>query len=176
MKIAMFGTTLYAGVISSLLAESGHQVFICNDLQDHTALFNLRDQDVVRALEKQYQSGFLSYCNFAALPLDIDAYFFSFNPTQEAEALDVVQKLKMRTIIHPKLMINASTFGLNGTEKLKAVLTKDHWVYFPDIIQEVGDPDSRVTIKIKTEREDARRCFGAAAAFGGLNPQRAPAT
>ena len=94
MKIAMFGTTLYAGVISSLLAESGHQVFICNDLQDHTALFNLRDQDVVRALEKQYQSGFLSYCNFAALPLDIDAYFFSFNPTQEAEALDVVQKLK----------------------------------------------------------------------------------
>lgn len=136
MKIAMFGTTLYAGVISSLLAESGHQVFICNDLQDHTALFNLRDQDVVRALEKQYQSGFLSYCNFAALPLDIDAYFFSFNPTQEAEALDVVQKLKMRTIIHPKLMINASTFGLNGTEKLKAVLTDDHWVYFPDIIQE----------------------------------------
>lgn len=136
MKIAMFGTTLYAGVISSLLAESGHQVFICNDLQDHTALFNLRDQDVVRALEKQHQSGFLSYCNFATLPLDIDAYFFSFNPTQEAEALDVVQKLKMRTIIHPKLMINASTFGLNGTEKLKAVLTKDHWVYFPDIIQE----------------------------------------
>lgn len=136
MKIAMFGTTLYAGVISSLLAESGHQVFICNDLQDHTALFNLRDQDVVRALKKQYQSGFLSYCNFAALPLDIDAYFFSFNPTQEAEALDVVQKLKMRTIIHPKLMINASTFGLNGTEKLKAVLTDDHWVYFPDIIQE----------------------------------------
>lgn len=136
MKIAMFGTTLYAGVISSLLAESGHQVFICNDLQDHTALFNLRDQDVVRALEKQYQSGFLSYCNFAALPLDIDAYFFSFNPTQEAEALDVIQKLKMRTIIHPKLMINASTFGLNGTEKLKAVLTKDHWFYFPDIIQE----------------------------------------
>ena len=136
MKIAMFGTTLYAGVISSLLAESGHQVFICNDLQDHTALFNLRDQDVVRALEKQHQSGFLSYCNFAALPLDIDAYFFSFNPTQEAEALDVVQKLKMRTIIHPKLMINASTFGLNGTEKLKAVLTDDHWVYFPDIIQE----------------------------------------
>jgi UDPglucose 6-dehydrogenase len=67
MKIAMFGTTLYAGVISSLLAESGHQVFICNDLQDHTALFNLRDQDVVRSLEKQHKSGFLSYCDFAAL-------------------------------------------------------------------------------------------------------------
>lgn len=136
MKIAMFGTTLYAGVISSLLAESGHQVFICNDLQDHTALFNLRDQDVVRSLEKQHKSGFLSYCDFAALPLDIDAYFFSFNPAQEGEALGVAKQLKMRTIIHPKLMINASTFGLNGTEKLKAVLTDDHWVYFPDIIQE----------------------------------------
>ena len=136
MKIAMFGTTLYAGVISSLLAESGHQVFICNDLQDHTALFNLRDQDVVRSLKKQHKSGFLSYCDFAALPLDIDAYFFSFNPAQEGEALGVAKQLKMRTIIHPKLMINASTFGLNGTEKLKAVLTDDHWVYFPDIIQE----------------------------------------
>ena len=136
MKIAMFGTTLYAGVISSLLAESGHQVFICNDLQDHTALFNLRDQDVVRSLEKQHKNGFLSYCDFAALPLDIDAYFFSFNPAQEGEALGVAKQLKMRTIIHPKLMINASTFGLNGTEKLKAVLTDDHWVYFPDIIQE----------------------------------------
>ena len=136
MKIAMFGTTLYAGVISSLLAESGHQVFICNDLQDHTALFNLRDQDVVRSLEKQHKNGFLSYCDFAALPLDIDAYFFSFNPAQEGEAVGVAKQLKMRTIIHPKLMINASTFGLNGTEKLKAILTDDHWVYFPDIIQE----------------------------------------
>ena len=136
MKIAMFGTTLYAGVISSLLAESGHQVFICNDLQDHTALFNLRDQDVVRSLEKQHKSGFLSYCDFAALPLDIDAYFFSFNPAQEGEALGVAKQLQMRTIIHPKLMINASTFGLNGTEKLKAVLAEDYWVYFPDIIQE----------------------------------------
>jgi UDPglucose 6-dehydrogenase len=62
----MFGTTLYAGVISSLLAESGHQVFICNDLQDHTALFNLRDQDVV-VFRETAQSGFLSYCDFAAL-------------------------------------------------------------------------------------------------------------
>jgi UDPglucose 6-dehydrogenase len=60
---------------------------------------------------------------------------FSFNPAQEGRHLVLLQ-LKMRTIIHPKLMINASTFGLNGTEKLKAVLTDDHWVYFPDIIQE----------------------------------------
>ena len=136
MKVAMFGTTLYAGVISALLAESGHQVFICNDLQDHTVLFSLRDQDVVQALEKQSKNGFLSYCDFSTLPLDIDAYFFSFNPAQEVEALNVVKKLKMRTIIHPKLMINASTFGLNGTEKLKAILPEDHWVYFPDTIQE----------------------------------------
>ena len=95
MKIAMFGTTLYAGVISALLAESGHQVFICNDLQDHTVLFSLRDQDVVEALEKQNKNGFLSYCDFSTLPLDIDAYFFSFNSAQEVEALNVVKKLKI---------------------------------------------------------------------------------
>jgi UDPglucose 6-dehydrogenase len=44
--------------------------------------------------------------------------------------------LKQRPIIHPKLMINASTFGLHGTEKLKQILSEDDWVYLPDTIQE----------------------------------------
>jgi UDPglucose 6-dehydrogenase len=33
-------------------------------------------------------------------------------------------------------MINGSTFGLEGTEKLKQILVTDHWAYLPDTIQE----------------------------------------
>src|SRR5690606_14570047 len=41
-----------------------------------------------------------------------------------------------RTVIHPKLMINASTLGLQGTSRLRQVLPDDDWIYLPDIIQE----------------------------------------
>lgn len=136
MKVAVFGTTLYAGVIASLLAECGHYVFVCDDLEDETTFFDITEQDVLIALAKHSQGNFLKYCDFSALPLDIDAYFFSFSPEQEHLALDVVNRLNQRTIIHPKLMINASTFGLNGTEKLESLLPQDDWVYFPDIVQE----------------------------------------
>ena len=37
---------------------------------------------------------------------------------------------------HPKLMINASTFGLHGTQRFQQLLPNDDWIYLPDIIQE----------------------------------------
>lgn len=136
MKIAVFGTTLYAGVITSLLADCGHYVFVCDDIEDETTFFDITEQDVVLALTKHSKSGFLKYCDFQSLPLDIDAYFFSFGHGEEHLALEVSKRLSEKTIIHPKLMINASTFGLNGTDKLKKLLPQDDWVYFPDIVQE----------------------------------------
>lgn len=136
MKIAIFGTTLYAGVIASLLAECGHYVFVCDDLEDESSFFDITEQDVLSTLAKHLQSGFLKYCDFQSLPLDIDIYFFSFSHGKEHLALDVLKHLSERTIIHPKLMVNASTFGLHGTEKLKQILPEDDWVYFPDIVQE----------------------------------------
>ncbi len=33
MKVAVFGQTLYSGVLSALLAECGHQVFWCELLK-----------------------------------------------------------------------------------------------------------------------------------------------
>lgn len=136
MKIAIFGTTLYAGVIASLLAECGHYVFVCDDLEDQSSFFDITEQDVLSTLAKHLQSGFLKYCDFQSLPLDIDTYFFSFSHGKEHQALDVLKHLSERIIIHPKLMVNASTFGLHGTEELKQILPEDDWVYFPDIVQE----------------------------------------
>ena len=85
MKIAIFGNTLYAGVMSVLLSESGHQVFWCSDTQNNqnNLQYAFHDENVNQLLEKQLKSGFLNYAALSELPLDIDGYVFSFNQTQE---------------------------------------------------------------------------------------------
>ncbi|HJP47287.1 MULTISPECIES: nucleotide sugar dehydrogenase [Acinetobacter] len=138
MKIAVFGNTLYAGVMSALLSESGHSVYWCSNTDDkeNTVQYSFHDENVSRLLDKQLNSGFLHYANFKHVPLDIDVYLFSFNQTQEQQVLVLLTELQQRPIIHPKLMVNASTFGLHSTEKFKRILPEDEWVYLPDIIQE----------------------------------------
>ena len=138
MKIAIFGNTLYAGVMSALLSESGHFVYWCSGLshERQTQYDLFHDESVSRLLDRQLSSGFLNYSDLDGVPLNIDAYLFSFNQTQEQQVFQLLQSLKQRPIIHPKLMINASTFGLHGTQKLKQILCDDDWVYLPDTIQE----------------------------------------
>lgn len=137
MKIAIFGTTLYAAVMASLLAECGHYIYVCSNIDDPQKKgFDVREREVIQSLEQHIKAGFLSYCDFQSLPLDIDAYIFSFNHVEKETALKVLDLINQRTIIHPKLMINASTFGLNGTEQLQARLPQDQWVYLPDMVQE----------------------------------------
>lgn len=164
MKVAVFGQTLYAGVFAGLMAESGHQVFWYDVLKKPTLeQAYTQDEAVKRLLEQQQANGFLKYCNFSHIPLDIDAYFFSFNPTEEIQAIEILKELKSRPIIHPKLMMNASTLGLHGTEKFARILSEDDWVYLPDSIQEgnalpsliqtkqliVGTSSERAQTKIK---------------------------
>ena len=148
MKVAVFGQTLYSGVLAALLAECGHQVFWCELLKKPTLeQAYTQDEAVKQLLDKQQQSGFLKYCTFNDIPLDIDAYLFSFNPTEEVQAIEILKELKQRSIIHPKLMINGSTLGLHGTEKFEKILNQDEWVYLPDIIQEGNVIQSLVQAK-----------------------------
>ncbi|MCY6413480.1 UDP binding domain-containing protein [Acinetobacter sp. VNH17] len=161
MKIAVFGSTLHAGVMSALLAERGNEVFWCvdhnyigNDKQ--IACVTYQEQDVNRLLLKQRQLGFLKDCCFSSIPLDIEAYFFCFSPTEFQVAEEITKYLSIRTIIHPRLMINGSTFGLHSTKKLSQNLPKDYWVYFPDMIQEGNALNSvlnvqHVIVGIETE-------------------------
>jgi UDPglucose 6-dehydrogenase len=65
-----------------------------------------------------------------------DHIFFSLSPAEEAQGIELLKELKQRPIIHPKLMINASTLGLHSTEKFQHILAQDEWVYLPDMIQE----------------------------------------
>lgn len=163
MKVAVFGQTLYAGVFAGLMAECGHQVFWCDVLKKTSEQAYTQDEAVKHLLEQQESKGFLKYCNFSDIPLDIDACFFSFLPTEEIQAIDILKELKFRPMIHPKLMMNASTLGLHGTEKFACILSEDDWVYLPDSIQEgnalasliqtkqliVGTSSERAQTKIK---------------------------
>lgn len=138
MKVAIFGNTLYAGVMSALLSESGHFVYWCSHINpnENGQQYSFHDENVSHLLKKQLSSGFLIYRDLDSIPLDIDAYLFSFNQTQKQQVFQLLASLKQRPIIHPKLMINASTFGLHGTEHFQQILSEDDWVYLPDTIQE----------------------------------------
>lgn len=160
MKIAVFGTTLHAGVMAALLAEYGNQIYWCTcvSCEEDISILSYQDQEVNNYLNKQRKAGFLKESAFSEIPLDIEVYLFCFSPTQIALALKTVEKLSERPIVHPRLMINGSTFGLHGTEKLKQHLPKDEWVYFPDVIQEGNAINSVLNVKhviVGVESRDA---------------------
>ena len=160
MKIAVFGTTLHAGVMAALLAEYGNQIYWCTcvSCEEDISILTYQDQEVNNYLNKQRKAGFLKESAFSEIPLDIEVYLFCFSPTQIELALKTVQKLSERPIVHPRLMINGSTFGLHGTEKLKQHLLKDEWVYFPDVIQEGNAINSVLNVKhviVGVESRDA---------------------
>ena len=137
MKIAVFGKTLYSGVMSALLAECGHDVYWCNIFSSSDAEnYHFQDESVTQLLEQQRQEERLKFCEFSELPLTVDAYIFSFSPAEESLAFELLTQLQHRPIIHPKLMINASTLGLNGTDRFSRILPDDQWIYLPDTIQE----------------------------------------
>lgn len=78
MKVAIFGNTLYAGVMSALLSESGHFVYWCSHVQTEQSGVQhaFQDETVSRLLEQQLRSGFLHYVDFADVPIDSEVYFF----------------------------------------------------------------------------------------------------
>lgn len=149
MKIAVFGTTLHAGVMAALLAEYGNQIYWCTSVtcEENISILSYQDQEVNHYLNKQRKAGFLTESPFSQIPLDIEVYLFCFSPTQIDLALKTVEKLSERPIVHPRLMVNGSTFGLHGTEKLKQHLPKDEWIYFPDVIQEGNAINSVLNVK-----------------------------
>ncbi|MFJ0396985.1 nucleotide sugar dehydrogenase [Acinetobacter pittii] len=160
MKIAVFGTTLHAGVMAALLAEYGNQIYWCTcvSCEEDISVLSYQDQEVNNYLNKQRKAGFLKESTFSEIPLDTEVYLFCFSPTQIELALKTVEKLSERPIVHPRLMINGSTFGLHGTEKLKQHLPKDEWVYFPDVIQEGNAINSVLNVKhviVGVESRDA---------------------
>lgn len=150
MKVAILGATLNAGVMATLLSEYGNQVYWCSHQNNESSTskhIQYLDEEVNFRLDKQYKLGQLLYSSLADLPSNVDVYFFCYSPTESELADQTLKALALKPIVHPKLMINAATFGLNGTEKLKAISPKDHWVYLPDVIQEGNAINSILHLK-----------------------------
>lgn len=150
MKVAILGATLHAGVMAALLSEYGNLVYWCCQSDEqiyHANKIQYLDEEVNRRLDQQFKSNQLLHCTLAEIPLDIEVYLFCYSPTESELASQTLKSLSLKPMIHPRLMINGSTFGLHGTDKLKAILPQDYWVYFPDVIQEGNAINSVLNVK-----------------------------
>lgn len=148
MNICVFGTTLQAGVIAGLFAEYGHHVYWCPQIATESPTsVHYQDENLNQLIHKQIKNHSLQLVSLKAINLESDVFVFSFNPSEFDQAIALAEELKGRPIIHPKLMINGSTFGLEGTEKLKQILVTDHWAYLPDTIQEGNAIQSFMDLK-----------------------------
>ncbi|OTG63839.1 nucleotide sugar dehydrogenase [Acinetobacter silvestris] len=135
MKITVLGATLQAGVLAGLFSENGHQVTWCSNTSAEL-LIHYQDGVVNQLIQKQIQTGFLTLKHLDQVNSDQEVFLFSYAATEVNQATAAAKKIAQLAISHPKLMINSSTFGLYGTEKLKQILAVDAWAYLPDVIQE----------------------------------------
>jgi len=148
MKICVFGTTLQAGVIAGLFAEYGHQVLWCPQvMNEQQNSVHYQDENLNQLIHKQIINHSLQLVSLKEIHLQSDVFIFSFNPSEFEQAVILAEELKLQAMIHPKLMINGSTFGLQGTEKLKQILASDYWAYLPDTIQDGNAIQSFVDLK-----------------------------
>ncbi|WP_314338679.1 nucleotide sugar dehydrogenase [Acinetobacter guillouiae] len=148
MNICVFGTTLQAGVLAGLFAEYGHHVYWCPRVgADDQSSVHYQDEDLNQLIQKQIKNNVIQLVGLKQLQLQSEVFLFSFNPSEFAQAKHLAEELKRFPIIHPRLMINGSTFGLQGTEELKQILMADHWAYLPDTIQEGNAIQSFIDLK-----------------------------
>ena len=138
MKINILGDTLQAAVYAGLFAEYGHHVFWCpnENASEAEITTQYQDDNVNQMLKKQIAYGFLKLENFNAIDLNHEVCLLSFASSEYDRALAIVQMIAKSVLNHPKLLINGSTFGLNGTKKLSDHSSQDLWAYLPDNIQE----------------------------------------
>ncbi|MEJ5139578.1 MULTISPECIES: nucleotide sugar dehydrogenase [Acinetobacter] len=148
MNICVFGTTLQAGVLAGLFAEYGHHVYWCPQVGvDHQSSVHYQDEDLNQLIQKQIKNNSIQLVGLKQLQLQSEVFLFSFNPSEFDQAKHLAEELKRFPIIHPRLMVNGSTFGLQGTEELKQILVADHWAYLPDTIQEGNAIQSFIDLK-----------------------------
>lgn len=148
MNICVFGTTLQAGVLAGLFAEYGHHVYWCPQVgADDQSSVHYQDEDLNQLIQKQIKHKSIQLVGLKQLQLQSEVFLFSFNPSEFDQAKRLAEELKRFPIIHPRLMINGSTFGLQGTEELKQILVADHWAYLPDTIQEGNAIQSFIDLK-----------------------------
>lgn len=138
MNIAIFGSTLYAGVMATLLSEYGNNVFWCDHVE-------MDEYQLQQRLIKQNKVGRLTYGGVG--DLNIDVALFCYSPSEIEVAKHQIATLAFLQNSLSTLLINGSTFGLHGTDQLKNILPDHEWCYLPDIIQEGNAVQSLLNTK-----------------------------
>lgn len=138
MKINIFGATLQAAVFSGLFSDFGHEVFWCpnENASEAEITTQYQDNNVNQLLQKQISRGFLKLQNFSEIELSHEVCLFSFSSSEYDRAVSIVKKIEALPTGASKLLINGSTFGLEGTKRLSSYSSKNLWAYLPDNIQE----------------------------------------
>lgn len=167
MKIAVIGTTLQAGVMTSLLSEYGNEVYVYAGIPESPSDVKIyedtiRDAHLLTVLREQAQTErFYIIQELKELPLaEIEYYLFCYDPENFKEAVAFIKLLPEYEGNTKRLMINCGTFGLYGTEKLQALAPDDAWVYLPDTVQEGNAIESflkRQKVIVGVENAEAKR-------------------
>ncbi len=167
MKVAVIGTTLQAGVMTSLLSEYGNEVSVYAGVPGSACDTNIyeetiRDAHLLSTLKKHaIAQRFDLIQDLQTLPMaEIECYLFCYDPENFAEAVAFIQSLPKYHGSAKRLMINSGTFGLYGTEKLQALAPDDAWVYLPDTVQEGNAIESflkQQKVIVGVENADAKR-------------------
>lgn len=133
MNVTILGHSLFAAVLAAGLSESGHNVDWC---LDDIATLNIPDPSLSSLLAQQAQAGFLNCVHLNHSHRQPEAIFVAMTPSQQAFAQTQIQALCQQISSDQVYWINASTFGLHGTEKLQPFCKAPVWLYLPDVIQE----------------------------------------
>ncbi len=142
MKIAIIGSNLQAGVLTALLSEYGNDVYTLAEdsdsgQEDQHQYQVLQDPHLLGLLLKLHEENAFTIAYSAHdLPVDIECYILCYEPNRLEAAKQFIRELPALGSNKPRLMINSSTFGLYGTDKLAALSPSDLWVYLPDTVQE----------------------------------------
>ena len=136
MKIAICGATLQAATMVAVFARYGHTIVWHHDNDVDDPLIEISDPSLQAHLSNLYDKGIIQLSDsIENLSEHTECYLFCYGPMAIEQALMCAQQIAKFDLKH-RLMINGSTFGLHGTEKLQAILPDDHWAYLPDTIQE----------------------------------------
>lgn len=147
MKITICGATLQAATMVAIFARYGHKIVWHHDSVIDDPLPEMNDSSLQAHLSNLHDNSIIQLSdNFKDLSKNSECYLFCYGPMAIEQAL-ICAKQIAKSDLKNRLMINGSTFGLHGTEKLQTFLPNDHWAYLPDIIQEGNAIGSFVNAK-----------------------------
>ena len=160
MRITICGATLQAVTMVAVFARYGHKIIWHHDSKAANPLLEITDPTLQAHLSHLHDKDAIQLSSSGQnLSESAECYLFCYGPMEIEQSVICAEQIA-KISSEDRLMINGSTFGLHGTEKLQVILPHDHWAYLPDTIQEGNAIGSFVNAKqaiVGCESEQAKR-------------------